>query len=141
MIESISHDNVVIAIVIYNDHYIEENKIEFISPEDYSLQLGYMNRPAGYQITPHTHNPVHRETAGTQEVLFIKKGRILIDFYSYNQTYLENRELSEGDAILLCGAGHGITVLEDAIIIEVKNGPFVPVFDKERFEGKRNNIK
>lgn len=141
MIESISHDNAVIAIVIYNDHYIEENKIEFVSPEDFSLQLGYMNRPKGYKIIPHTHNPVHRGTIGTQEVLFIKKGRVLIDFYSYDQTYLENRELSEGDVILLCGAGHGITVLEDAIIIEVKNGPFIPGFDKGRFEGKRNNVK
>jgi len=140
MIESISHNNSTIAIIIYNDHSIEENKIEFVSPEDFSLQLGYMNRPNGYQIKPHIHNLVHRETTGTQEVLFIKKGRILIDFYSHEQTYLENRELSEGDVVLLCGAGHGITVLEEAIILEVKNGPFVPGFDKGRFEGKRNNV-
>lgn len=136
MIESICHDGTVVAIVIYNEHHIEENKIEFISPEYFSLQLGMMNRPRGYKVIPHIHNPVRRKTIGTQEVLLIKKGKILIDFYSCDQIFLESRELSKGDVILLCGAGHGITVLEQAIIIEVKNGPFIAGSDKGRFEGK-----
>ncbi len=138
MIENICYNNKVIAIIIYRDHCIEENKIEFISPNDYLLQLGYMNRPVGYNVVPHIHNPVRRETYGTQEVLFIKDGKILIDFYSYDQTFLESRELSTGDVILLCGAGHGITMLEPTIMIEVKNGPFIEGADKGRFEGKKD---
>jgi len=69
--------------------------------------------------------------------LFIKSGVVRIDFYSYEQVYLESRELSAGDFILLAGAGHGIEVLEDATIVEVKNGPFIEGADKGRFEGKR----
>jgi hypothetical protein len=138
MIEKIIHDNDVIAIIIYSNYQMEENKIEFVSPNDYLLQLGYMSRPTGYKVIPHIHNPVRRETYGTQEVLFIKKGRILIEFYSYERDYLESRELSAGDVVLLCGAGHGITMLEPTIMIEVKNGPFIEGADKGRFQGKQD---
>ena len=137
MIEKVCHDNTVIAIIIYKNHHIEENKIEFVSPNDYLLQLGYMNRPVGYKVIPHIHNPVRRETYGTQEVLFVKEGKISIDFYSYERVYLESRELVAGDVILLCGAGHGITMLEPTIMIEVKNGPFIDGMDKGRFKGKK----
>ena len=60
-----------------------------------------------------------------------------MDFYSFDQKYLESRQLSAGDVIMLAGAGHGIEVIEDATIVEVKNGPFVEGADKGRFEGKR----
>ena len=135
MIEKIVHDNTVIAIIVYKNYQTEG--IKFLSPDEFSLQLGFMQRQAGYQVVPHIHNPVHRHSIGTQEVLFIKSGVIRIDFYSYEQVYLESRDLSAGDFILLAGAGHGIEVLEDATIVEVKNGPFIEGADKGRFEGKR----
>ena len=135
MIEKIVHDNTVIAIIVYKNYQTEG--IKFLSPAEFGLQLGFMQRQAGYQVVPHIHNPVHRHSIGTQEVLFIKSGVIRIDFYSYEEVYLESRELSAGDFILLAGAGHGIEVLEDATIVEVKNGPFIEGADKGRFEGKR----
>lgn len=136
MIENILHNGIVIAIIIYKSY--KKNGIQFLSPKEESLQLGYMKRPMGYQIVPHVHNPVHRNTIGTQEVLFIKSGEIRIDFYSFEQIFLESRKLSAGDIILLAGAGHGIEVLKAAEIIEVKNGPYIERADKGRFEGKRS---
>ncbi len=136
MIETIKCDDQVIAIIVYRDYHIDG--IKFLSPNDFSLQLGHMHRPAGYEVVPHIHNPVQRQTVGTQEVLFIKSGVIRIDFYSFAEVYLESRQLCAGDLILLAGAGHGIQVVEDATIVEVKNGPFVEGKDKGRFEGKRN---
>jgi hypothetical protein len=35
------------------------------------------------------------------------------------------------------GAGHGIEVLEEATLVEVKNGPFIEGADKGRFAAKR----
>lgn len=130
------HNDTVIALIIYKDY--KQDGIRFLSPNEYSLQMGYMTRPKGYQVLPHIHNPVHRNTIGTQEVLFIKKGEIRIDFYSFEQSFLESRKLSAGDIILLAGAGHGIEVLQEAEIIEVKNGPFIEGADKGRFEGKKD---
>lgn len=135
MVEVINHKGIVIAIIVRKG-YCREG-IEFLTPNDYSLQLGHMMRPVGYEVIPHTHNPVRRETYGTQEALFIKSGVVRIDFYSFEREYLESRELSEGDIILLAGAGHGIKVLEAATIVEVKNGPFIEGADKGRFEGRK----
>lgn len=135
MIKTILHNENIVAIIVYKDHHAEG--VEFITPQDFPLQLGSMTRPGGYTIAPHIHNPVHRETIGTQEVLFIKRGRIEIDFYSFERQYLESCVLSAGDIVLFAGAGHGINILEEAEIIEVKNGPFVSGSDKVRFEGKK----
>lgn len=135
MLDTIVNNGSIVAIIIYKDYDVEG--IKFLSPNEFSLQLGYMKRSAGYQVVPHIHNPVERHTIGTQEVLFIKSGLIRIDFYSYEQAYLESRQLSDGDIVLLAGAGHGIEVLQDSTIVEVKNGPFIEGADKGRFEGKR----
>ncbi len=135
MIETITCDGQTIAIIVRRDY--EVDGIKFLSPTDFPLQLGHMTRQAGYQVIPHIHNPVQRHTVGTQEVLFIKKGRIKIDFYAFDQSFLESRELTTGDLILLAGAGHGIEMLESSTIVEVKNGPFIEGADKGRFEGKK----
>ncbi len=137
MIETITTDGSIVAIIIYKDFNLDG--IKFLSPADFSLQLGFMRRPTGYEVIPHMHNPVVRQTIGTQEVLFIKSGIIRIDFYSFEQIYLQSRELSEGDIVLLAGAGHGIEVLHEAIIVEVKNGPYIEGADKGRFDGKRQS--
>ncbi len=135
-VETIKHNGVVIAHIIYKD-YMKEG-IEFFSSNEDPLQLGYMTRPKGYQVMPHIHNLVPRNIVATQEVLFIKNGEILIDFYSVNREYLESRRLSSGDIILLVSGAHGIEFLTKTEIIEVKNGPYLKDADKGRFEGKRN---
>ena len=84
-----------------------------------------MKRPKDYVIPPHVHNPVTREVQFTQEVLFIKSGRVRGDFYDDNRNYLESRILNQGDVILLAHGGHGFEMLEESEIIEVKQGPYV----------------
>lgn len=133
MIETIRHKNEILAIIVRKDY--QREGISFITPDDCTLQLGYMSHPAGHRIKPHMHHPVRRETIGTKEVLVIRDGRIRIDFYSYEKEYLESRELTAGDVILLSSAGHGMTVLDPVTMVEVKNGPYRPEEDKEKFEG------
>ena len=116
--------------------------IQFFTPGDFSQQLGYMNRPKGYIIDPHVHNPVEREVVWTQEVLFIKSGKVRVDFYDDNKEYLESRILLEGDVILLAAGGHGFEMLEASEIIEVKQGPYCGDQDKTRFEPvAKENLK
>ena len=68
-------------------------------------------------------------------MLFIRRGRIRVDFYDNNQNYLSSRELSFGDVILLATGGHGFEVLEEIEMIEVKQGPYAGDSDKTRFVG------
>ena len=139
MIERIIHKESLLAIIVYRNY--EKEGISFITPDEFSLQLGYMTHPEKYEIKPHLHHPVKRETIGTQEVLYIKNGALRVDFYSYKKEYLESRELSEGDVILLISAGHGFTTLKPTTMIEVKNGPYVPEKDKEKFNAVIKNQK
>lgn len=94
-----------------------------------------MHHPAGKEIAAHVHNAVHRAVMFTQEVLFIKKGRLRVDFYDEYQDYLESRVLNPGDVILLVSGGHGFKALDELEMIEVKQGPYSGDKDKTRFEG------
>lgn len=132
MIEHIVHDGQELALILR--HSFRQDGITFLTPNDYSQQLGYMNRPAGYSIPPHVHNPVAREVRFTKEVLFIKSGRVRVDFYSDAQDYIESTILGTGDVILLAYGGHGFFMLEPTEIIEVKQGPYVGEQDKTRFK-------
>ena len=123
----------VLAIIIRDDHQC--GGVDFITPDEYSQQLAYMHHPKGKTIAAHVHNLVHRNVVLTQEVLFIKKGRLRVDFYDDYKDYLESRILSEGDVILLVSGGHGFKVLEEVEMIEVKQGPYAGEADKTRFEG------
>jgi cupin superfamily acireductone dioxygenase involved in methionine salvage len=98
-----------------------------------------MNRPQNYGIQPHRHNLVQREVHLTQEVLFIRSGKVRVDFYNNDQSYIESRVLNSGDIILLSDGGHGFKKLEDSEIIEVKQGPYCGDRDKVRFNAVDDN--
>lgn len=132
MVENITHNNLVLSIIIRADYY--KNGISFFTPEDFSQQLGYMNRPQGYIIPPHVHNLVPREVTLTQEVLYIKSGKIRVDFYDNDKNYLQSSILYKGDVILLAQGGHGFEMLEESEMIEIKQGPYCGEEDKVRFD-------
>ena len=132
MIDRVLNEDKELALIIRRN--FRKEGIEFFTPSNYSQQIGYMNRPNGYVIPPHVHNPVIREVQYTKEVLLIKTGRVRVDFYSEDQEYLESTILEAGDVILLAYGGHGFEMLEDSEIIEVKQGPYAGDHDKTRFE-------
>ena len=135
MIESITHNNRLFAIII--SHRFSEPGIHFFTENQLSQQLAYMKHPAGKLIDPHVHNPVPREVHYTQEVLFIKSGKVRVDFYSDGQEFLESRVLENGDTNLLATGGHGFEMLEETEMIEVKQGPYAGEEDKTRFVPKK----
>lgn len=131
VIEEIRAGDKILAIILRASY--SEPGIHFFTPDDYSQQLGYMRHPRGKIIEPHVHNEVPRAITLTQEVLFIRKGKVRVDFYNDQHAYLESRILENGDVILLSAGGHGFEALEDLEMIEVKQGPYVGGLDKTRF--------
>ncbi len=132
MTEELRDGDTVMALILRRDYKTEG--IQFLTPDSYSQQLGYMNRPKGYVIKPHLHNVVSREVHYTNEVLFVKSGKVRVDFYGVDRSYRESRVLHSGDIILLICGGHGFEMLEASEIVEVKQGPYVGEHDKVRFE-------
>lgn len=131
MIERFLHNGKLLAIIIHAG--FKKEGIEFFTPDDFSQQLAYMNRPKGYIIDPHVHNLVDRKVTLTQEVLFIKSGKVRVDFFDDDKNYLESKILVTGDVIMLAAGGHGFEMIEATEMIEVKQGPFSGDNDKVRF--------
>ncbi|WP_439816266.1 hypothetical protein [Zavarzinia sp. CC-PAN008] len=133
MIERIDHGDMLLALILRAE--VRQQGVTFFTPPELSQQLAYIAHPQGHQIQPHTHKPVTREVHNTQEVLFLRRGRLRVDFYDTTQRYLCSRELAAGDVILLAAGGHGFEVLEAVEMFEVKQGPYDDSHDKERFAG------
>ena len=130
--EQIAINGKILGIIIRADY--RKDGISFFTPDDFSQQLGYMNRPTDYVIAPHVHNLVERKVELTQEVLIVRSGKVRVDFYDDDCHYIESRIIQTGDVCLLANGGHGFKVLEQAEMIEVKQGPYCGEMDKVRFD-------
>jgi len=128
VIENIILKNKILSIIIRSSYRSEG--IKFFTPNESSLQLGYMSRPEGYEIKPHVHRKVVRKIHFTSEVLFIKSGKVKVDFYDEDNNCFESRILIKGDVIFLAFGGHSFKMLEPTEIIEVKQGPYLSADDK-----------
>lgn len=136
MIEEIKNKEEILAIIIRNE--FSKEGVSFVTPQTFPEQLAFMKHTKGKIIAPHVHNQVSRQINYTQEVLFIRRGKLQVNFYSSERVYLESVTLQSGDVILLAGGGHGFVALEDTEMIEVKQGPYVGEIDKTRFQGIEN---
>jgi mannose-6-phosphate isomerase-like protein (cupin superfamily) len=134
LVETFEHNGEMYALIVRNE--FSQPGINFFTPGDLSQQLAYMCHPAGKVIEAHFHNPVPRTVTYSQETLFIKRGRLRVDFFDDKQNYLESRELKAGDVILIVKGGHGFQVLDELEMIEVKQGPYAGDQDKTRFAAK-----
>lgn len=131
MIERIYCKDKLAAIIIRNT--FDKEGIEFVTPEDFSQQIAYMHHPQGHQIIPHFHNNVKRTVHYTQETLVIKKGKVKVNFYDNDCKYQKYSIIEEGDVLLLASGGHGFEILEETMMVEVKQGPYAGDADKTRF--------
>jgi quercetin dioxygenase-like cupin family protein len=130
--ENIVIDGQLCAIILYASY--DQPGIQFFTPNELSQQLASMSYSSGKVIPAHTHNPVQREVFLTQETLFIRKGKVRVDFFSDQHEYHESRVLGAGDVLLLIAGGHGFEVLEELNMVEAKQGPYAGEMDKTRFE-------
>ena len=93
-VEEIKKKDRLLAIIIRDNYNCDG--VDFITPNEYSQQVAYMHHPTGKAIDAHIHNLVHRNVVLTQEVLFIKKGMLRVDFYD---EYEENRDRMQATMI------------------------------------------
>jgi hypothetical protein len=108
-------------------------KTTFLTPSTYKQQVGYIVYPAGGVIQRHVHKPLERHLVGTSEVLVVRQGCCEVDLYNDDRQLVATRELREGDIMLMVGGGHGFRMLDDTVFLEVKQGPYTGIDEKERF--------
>lgn len=126
-------DNIIAIIIRERDEF---EGINFFTPSDFSQQVGLLNHKKGSIVKPHVHKLIERKVEITQEVLFIKKGKIALYLYDEKNKHLATRYLKKGDTVILASAGHGIKVLQESLIFEVKQGPYAGADDKKYLRKK-----
>ncbi len=89
------------------------------------LQLVTLKHPKGAYLKAHMHAPRKRITIRLQECLIVRKGKIKVDLYGSDKKYFKTVTLGVGQIFILMNGGYGIHIVEDAELIEVKNGPFL----------------
>ena len=105
-----------------------EKGLHFFSEEKDFLQVGTWRYEEGVKLQSHIHREVKREITKTQEIVFIRSGKMAATIFDEEGRFVERIELKSGDALILLSGGHGYEILEDDTrILEVKTGPFLGV--------------
>lgn len=121
-LQQIWHLGRLVAIFIGAQHPVKN--LEFITDDQQPLQIGIHQKPAGVALKPHIHLSNTKVINDIQEVLYVVDGRIRVTLYTIDAETITELELGPGDAVFLASMGHGVEVLEDARIFEVKQGPY-----------------
>ena len=130
-IEWIKHAGQVLALIVRRAHV--PLATEFLTPVDFKQQVGFIVYPSGGAITPHAHRPLERHLIGTSEVLLVRSGRVEVELYTDHHKLIVTRELRAGDLLLHISGGHGFRMLEDTVLLEIKQGPYTGLDEKEQF--------
>ena len=138
--QKIIYKKKILAIILNEKKYTKKKGIKFVTPNFFSLQLGFMNHPKNHIIKPHTHRNFLRRINKTAEVLFVKSGILRIDFYASKTKYLFSKLLKKNNIAILIEGSHGFKVIKKCNLIEIKQGPFSPLLDKTKFK-KTNEDK
>lgn len=105
----------------------------FLTPPALEQQVGFVVYRAGGVIARHTHVPLERRVGGTSEVIVVRSGRCELDVYDDDRALVATRELHVGDVMLMVGGGHGFRMLDDTVLLEVKQGPYTGDAEKALF--------
>lgn len=133
-LEKIEHEGRVLAYLI--PAVARPDRTTFLTPPEDKQQVGFIVYPGGGTIRRHHHKPMKREIQGTSEVLFVREGRCEVDLYDTtlpDKPKVATRTIRAGDVLILVSGGHGFRVMEDTVFLEVKQGPYLGVDDKEGF--------
>jgi hypothetical protein len=120
--EIVSSAGQTIAIVIKKD--FNKAGANFVSKNDYPIQLGINSYKMGQTIKNHLHKKRKVVISDIQEVIYFKNGEALVSLFEENKKFVKSLRLSAGDLIFFVSGGHGFEISKDTVLIEVKQGPY-----------------
>ena len=132
-IEKFEHQGALYGFIVRREAS-RPNEVQFLTPTDFPLQLGLIERPGGYAFRPHIHRDMRYDVNTTQEVLYVERGRMRVTFYTTEWEVIARTEMAAGDILFSVMGGHGFDVMEDVRLIEVKQGPYPGDHYAKRFQ-------
>jgi len=137
--ETIEHNGKILALIVRKKHVARLKKsgepLAFVTPNDFPFQIGIHNRKKEETLKPHFHLPFELlQNFSVQEFFYVISGSVKIDLYDDREHDAKVAEVivKKGDSIVL-NVGHGFTFLDDAQLIELKQGPYRGREQEKRF--------
>lgn len=128
MLEKIVYNDMLYGLIIRKNFSNDHSK--FFTDSKLQFQVGYIKYKAGETIQAHLHSKQERTVHLTPEFIFLKKGKVRVNFFSNDKILLGNVTLDALDCILLYNGAHSFDIIEDMELIEVKQGPYLEDQDK-----------
>ena len=113
MIQKILYKKKLLAMIVQENKFYKPG-VKFITPNNLTLQLGFMSHKSQTYIKPHTHKNYLRKIKKTTEILLIKKGSLRVDFYS-KRKYLFSKVVNKGKILILLEGSHGFKMSDPVI--------------------------
>lgn len=130
-VETVADGGAVIALIVQRSAGQEPGAAFFTDPSA-PQQVARLTFARGHVVAPHRHRRRALLLTRTTEVLVIEEGKARIDLFARDGRALATRVLQAGDLAVLLDGGHGLTMLERTVILEIKQGPYRGrEFDKE----------
>ena len=105
----------------------------FITPPDSKQQVGFIVYSRDGVIKRHIHRQLERHIVGMAEVLVVRSGHCQIEVYDEEKKPVTVRDLYQNDVVVMVAGGHGFKIVEDTVLLEIKQGPYLGPEDKELF--------
>ncbi len=116
-----------------------EEGLSFISEDEDFIQVGIWNYQPKKILPAHFHKEYSREATRTCESVYVIKGKIRCNLYTKSGNFIESFILTNNDMAIQLYGVHEYEILEEALVIENKNGPyFGPEVDRKRINVQKN---
>ena len=125
------HANTLLAIIL-RPNQIREEKF-FATENSQEMQVAFFNLKKDTVIDNHIHLKQNRNIHSTSEVSVVLKGEIEVSIFDNDKNLVCKHKLISGETVALFEGGHGIKIIEDATLVESKQGPYLEEIDKVRF--------
>tara|TARA_B110000263_G_scaffold239859_1_gene242485 strand:- start:755 stop:1174 length:420 start_codon:yes stop_codon:yes gene_type:complete len=132
-LEEINYLNKRYAIVI--DTSLPPEGLSFVTEDEDYIQAGVWNYDKGTKLPAHYHNYFERKSYRTSETVYVARGEIECTIFTEEGDLIWKGTLKKGQLIIQLQGAHEYSILEDAIVVETKNGPyFGPEADRTRID-------
>lgn len=133
--KNIYYKSELISVVV--DLNVADDGLSFFSNDEEFIQVGSWKYKKGTNLPLHYHNKFDRTTSRTSECVYIIKGKVECKLFSEQGEFIDRIILEPGQLIIQLSQAHEYEIIEDAVVLEVKNGPyFGPEKDRTRIEKK-----
>jgi hypothetical protein len=131
LVERITDGENILAVITRHEYEPEETA--FLTPPSFKQQVGFVVYGAGSEIPRHEHMVMERHIRGSSECPLVRRGVSEVTIFNRRREEVCRRTLRKGDLLLLVDGGHHFRQIEDTVFIEIKQGPYPGIEEKERY--------